>query len=737
MDESSPMTSLEAGKGPRFRLTLSTAILLGMVLGILVGIFFGELVAWLDIIGNAFIRLLQMTILPYILVSLILGIGGLTFEKARLLAVRASGLLLVTWLIAFAFILVMPLGFPNWESASFYSNALVEFPPQPDFLKLYIPANPFESLAENLIPAVVIFALALGVALIGIEDKEPLLEQLRILSHALMSVAGMVVKLTPIGVFAISASAAGTMSVEELSKLQVYLIIFNAGALILAFWVLPMLVAALTPFDYKEVVRISRDALVTSFTTGNLFVVLPVLTEGAKKLFADKKLTTANSEAYVDVIIPVSFNFPNIGKLIMLFFVLFAGWFSGSEMALSAYPSFIFSGLMSFFGGVDVALPFMLDLMHIPTDMYQLYVVTGIVNGRTATLLAAMNLLCFTLLVVASLTGKLKLDWRRIGMLVLTTLGILIGTMLLSRLYFETMVENAYNKDEVVSTMRLLDPHEQPVVFDVMPDLEPDADPSLPAIERIKARSELRVAFVPERMPFCYVNDEAKLVGIEVELMHALAKDLGVTPVFVPSTRDELAELMRSGLVDIAIGGVAQSALSLSEMTFAAPYMDATAALLVRDHDRARFATIEGMREADDISIAVVKSRLNEQLFRRLEASFPNAVVDWIDSTDSFIDDGFGLYDALLTTAERGSSLTLLHPDLSVVVPRPSAVKIPLAMAVTHGDRELADFLSGWLEVMKKGGRFQRIYDHWILGKNATETGPRWSVIRNVLGWVE
>ena len=45
-----------------------------------------------------------------------------------------------------------------------------------------------------------------------------------------------------------SASAAGTMSVDEFSKLQVYLIIFNVASLILTFWVLPMLVAVATPF---------------------------------------------------------------------------------------------------------------------------------------------------------------------------------------------------------------------------------------------------------------------------------------------------------------------------------------------------------------------------------------------------------------------------------------------------------------------------------------------------------
>ena len=63
------------------KLSLSARIMIGMGLGFGVGIFFGEYCAFLQIVGNAFIKLLQITILPYIIVSMILGIGGLTVER--------------------------------------------------------------------------------------------------------------------------------------------------------------------------------------------------------------------------------------------------------------------------------------------------------------------------------------------------------------------------------------------------------------------------------------------------------------------------------------------------------------------------------------------------------------------------------------------------------------------------------------------------------------------------------
>ena len=58
------------------KLSLSSWILISMAAGIACGIFFGEYCGFLQIFGDAFIKLLQITILPYIFVSLIQGLGG-------------------------------------------------------------------------------------------------------------------------------------------------------------------------------------------------------------------------------------------------------------------------------------------------------------------------------------------------------------------------------------------------------------------------------------------------------------------------------------------------------------------------------------------------------------------------------------------------------------------------------------------------------------------------------------
>jgi len=155
-----------------------------------------------------------------------------------------------------------------------------------DFLGLYIPSNPFFVLANNLVPAVVLFSIALGVALIGVPNKEKVLDGMGLLIDTLIRIANFVVKLTPLGVFAIMASSAGTMSFAEFQRLEVYIYSYVAISLVMSLWVLPALVTALTPLTYREVVGSTKDALITAFATTSLFVVLPILMEKSKEMVA-------------------------------------------------------------------------------------------------------------------------------------------------------------------------------------------------------------------------------------------------------------------------------------------------------------------------------------------------------------------------------------------------------------------------------------------------------------------
>ena len=333
---------------------LSGRILIGLVAGICTGIFFGELVADLKLVGDIFVQLLQITVLPYIIVSLIAGFGRMHMDQARRLAVRGSLVLLVIWALALVMIFVAALAFPDLDVASFFGSPSPVQLDKPDLLELYLPANIFYSLSNNLVPAVVLFSILVGVALISVEDKSAVLPVFDGLTVAMAKINAAIIQLTPYGIFAIAAAAAGTMTIEEVGRVQVYLITYVSLALLITFWIFPGLVAAVSGIAYREVLSTFRDVLVTAFATGNQFVVLPQIAENCKELLRRHQLDSDEAESAVDIIVPVSFNFPSLGKLLVLLFVLFAAWFTDTELSAGDRGGLPVKGLFRLFGSIKI-----------------------------------------------------------------------------------------------------------------------------------------------------------------------------------------------------------------------------------------------------------------------------------------------------------------------------------------------------------------------------------------------
>ena len=64
-------------------------------------------------------------------------------------------------------------------------------------------------------------------------------------------------------------------------------------------------------------------------------------------------------------------------------------------------------------------------------------------------------------------------------------------------------------------------------------------------------------------------------------------------------------------------------------------------------------------------------------------------------------------------------------------------IRIPLAYPIAKRDQQLAAFVNTWIALKRKDGTIDDAYKHWILGQDATPRQPRWSIVRNVLHWVE
>ena len=96
-----------------------------------------------------------------------------------------------------------------------------------------------------------------------------------------------------------------------------------------------------------------------------------------------------------------------------------------------------------------------------------------------------------------------------------------------------------------------------------------------------------------------------------------------------------------------------------------------------------------------------------------------------------------GAADALMLPAERGSAWTLIYPKYSVVVPGPAPIRMPLAYPVARRDQGFASFVNTWILLKQKDGTITSLYDYWVLGRRAQAPERRWSIVKDVLHWVE
>ncbi len=716
------------------RLSLSVQILVGLGLGVAVGLFLGEPAEQLSPLGDIYIRLMQMTVLPYLVTALVVAFGQLAPGEARRLALRGGLLLLVVWAVMIVVLTVIPFSFPQIISASFYSSALVEPPQEFSLAEIYFTSNPFESLSRNVVPAVVLFSCLLGIALMGLKDKAQLLDPLRVWNEAIVRITHMVIALTPYGVFCIVASTAGTMDLDTFVRLEAYFVAFAAVSVLLGFVILPLLVTAMTPFSYREVVGVARDALLTAFVAHNAFIVMPILIERSKQLFEKHGLLDERSDSAADVMIPVLFNFPNAGKLLTLLFIPFAAWLAGNTLGLGDYPALFAAGIPSYFAKAQIALPFLLDLFSLPHDLFLLYIPTTIVTGKFDSMVTAMNLLVFALLGAGAMAGFLQLNAARLlragAIMAAATVATVVGVRLLLALTIDT----EYDLDQRALGMQLPPALGAYTVLESPPPGDAAGAGGGAIMQRILARGRLRIGFEPNNLPFSFHNADGELVGLDVEFGLRLARALGVEAVFVPIEWPRLPEMLDSGEVDV-MPGVWYRPNWFGRLHFSEPYMKATVGFAVRDERRHDFARIGDLHRSEGLVIGVPLDvrQLGASLDRYLgDADYETRVVPY---WKEYFEGEHPELDAFLMPVEHASGWSLLHPEYTAVVPQPNPVQISIAFGVASGSEALALTINEWITVARDTGAVDVAYRNWVLGQGAATRERRWSVMQDVLGW--
>lgn len=261
------------------------------------------IIAWLSPIGDLFMRLIKMVIVPLVFSSLLVGVASLgDVRKLGRMGGKTLALYLCTTAIAVTIglacaHLIDPGAFiaPADRAAlvaqfagdaGSKSEAAASAPSAIENILAIIPENPMESLSTGNMLQIIFFAVILGVALtmLGSEnDPKPVVRFFDRIQQAMIVVIHLVMALAPYGVAALVAEVVGQSGFSVLKALLVYGLTVLVGLAIHAGLIYGGLVRSLARLKWLTFMRAIRPAQLIAFSTSSSSAALPVSMECAEE----------------------------------------------------------------------------------------------------------------------------------------------------------------------------------------------------------------------------------------------------------------------------------------------------------------------------------------------------------------------------------------------------------------------------------------------------------------------
>jgi len=264
-----------------FEIALWKRIFLALALGVVVGSLWGEGAASIKWIGDLFVRLISMVVVPLVFFTLVSGVIAMGDpQKLGTLGVKTLALYMITTLIAICIGIAMALALQpgvGVDLSTASPSTLQEAIPLTERLMTIVPSNPIAALAEGNVLAVIFFALLLGVAGLVLGEKaKPVGDLVDSASEIMLKITGWVMEVAPFGVFALIAWVSGTQGVIALLDVIRLAIAVFAGCIlhtVVTYGSMMKFLLKLSPMNFF---RGARDVMLVGFSTSSSSATMPV-----------------------------------------------------------------------------------------------------------------------------------------------------------------------------------------------------------------------------------------------------------------------------------------------------------------------------------------------------------------------------------------------------------------------------------------------------------------------------
>lgn len=284
----------------KMKLGLAWQMLIGLVLGIIIGALVDTDFAktWFQPLGDLFIRLIRMVVVPLVVATIIAGAAGISdTSKLGRVAVKVLLIYAITTAIAVATGLIFATGIHPGVGLDLSTEGLkakdVVPPPLVQTLLNIVPINPMEAMAKGSMLQIIFFAVMFGFALSGLGERgKPVLRFFEIVGDVMIRVTGTVMRFAPIGVFGLIAYTVSRHGLQVLLPLgKLILSSFFATTFFVVVILLPM-VRFMAKIPVKKFVTDIFEPWLVAFTTCSSAAALPANLNATRRLGATKAIAS-------------------------------------------------------------------------------------------------------------------------------------------------------------------------------------------------------------------------------------------------------------------------------------------------------------------------------------------------------------------------------------------------------------------------------------------------------------
>lgn len=264
---------------------MSAKVFLGFGLGIALGLIFQKDILFIQPIGDLFLKLIQMIVIPMVFLSIISGIASIgDIGKLRRLGTRVLGFYIVTTVLSAVIGLIV--AHIMQPGANFPTNQIIntgesikaaEPMTVSQTILSMIPTNPLEALATGNLIQVIVFAVFIGIAITILGSQVTNVK--RVIDEAnliMFKITDIVMKVTPYGVAALVACSVGQYGLSIFNILGKFILTHYIGAFSVVFIMYVFIIKYIAKISLKDFFTKITEVWLVAFSTTSSSGTLPV-----------------------------------------------------------------------------------------------------------------------------------------------------------------------------------------------------------------------------------------------------------------------------------------------------------------------------------------------------------------------------------------------------------------------------------------------------------------------------